>query len=267
MNSQVQEEAFMLINSMAIKLDERFDVYTPRLVQKMTQFLEKSEDNQVISALCGTITDLCGIIQGKMGDHASPILSSIVGRLQQKMDAQNNKDEWDQNAFRYHNIRHMISCIGDIALAIGPNFLFYFPDIIPLINAMTTEVISTSPHIEDDYNMLEYINLLREALCECYQGIVQSLTEDPQGIITLYEHIPIIMRLVAHIASDSHRTEHVSRSAVGLVLDIASSYEGKVKKLVKQPFIVHLINETKQMATSEETEKTCRWAYDIINAL
>jgi len=64
----------------------------------------------------------------------------------------------------------ILCSFGDIALAIGPKFQPYFDICMTILQqacAMRAQ--------EDDYDMIEYVNQLREGIFEAYTGIIQGM--------------------------------------------------------------------------------------------
>ena len=64
----------------------------------------------------------------------------------------------------------ILSSFGDIALAIGPKFLNYFDICMTILQQACAMRAS-----EDDYDMIEYVNQLREGIFEAYTGIIQGM--------------------------------------------------------------------------------------------
>jgi importin subunit beta-1 len=81
----------------------------------------------------------------------------------------------------------------------------------------------------DDYDLIDYINQLREGICEAYTGIIQGLRADKKGLSILFRYLncsvdkviqscDAIVRFISHIAQDpNNRTEAVTRGAVGIL--------------------------------------------------
>lgn len=72
-----------------------------------------------------------------------------------------------------------------------------------------------------DYDMVEYLNELRESCLDAYTGIVQGLkgAEDPPNpqVLLLGEHVPFIMTFVTTVATDEEKSDPVVASAAGLI--------------------------------------------------
>ena len=87
---------------------------------------------------------------------------------------------------------HILSTIGDLALAIGTHFKDFL-EIVFLILEQATKLqeevdkVSATPlprppsvprPLQQDYDMIDYINELRDGCLEAYTGIIQGLKGD-----------------------------------------------------------------------------------------
>jgi len=160
----------------------------------------------------------------------------------------------------------ILSCFGDIALAIGGHFERYLEVVMRIIKQASDMVIQTNFTTIDDVDFLDYMNALREAIFEAYTGIVQGLRSDRKGELML-PYVSAILNLVAHVAQDPRRSEGVSRCAVGLCGDLASTLRNRVRNELAQPFVTQLISDTLQRSSQEETKETAEWARDVISKL
>lgn len=70
----------------------------------------------------------------------------------------------------------VLSCFGDIALAIGPHFEPYFET--------TMGVLRQAGQVEPnplDYDIVDYVSQLREGILEAYTGIVTGFKKTEKG--------------------------------------------------------------------------------------
>ena len=108
----------------------------------------------------------------------------------------------------------ILSVLGDVALAIGPEFRKYLDVVLQtLIQASQAQVDRVSRHlishgdnfdsmismlilkmVQNDFEMVDYLCELREGVLECYTGIVQGLRGDSTGrtadLALLEAHLP-----------------------------------------------------------------------------
>ena len=67
----------------------------------------------------------------------------------------------------------ILSVFGDIALAVGNEFTKYLDVVINTLQQASQARVDRS-----DYDMIDYLNELREGCLEAYTGIVQGLKGD-----------------------------------------------------------------------------------------
>ncbi len=80
----------------------------------------------------------------------------------------------------------VLSCFGDVALAIGPDFSRYFETVMRfLFQAAAAATVDN----QDDIDQVEYVEQLRESCAEAFTGIVQGLRSDPTQLQMLSPHV------------------------------------------------------------------------------
>jgi len=132
---------------------------------------------------------------------------------------------------------HFISCLGDIALAIGGNFERY------LYYAMQMLIQASQIRFEElDAENIEYQNTLRDSILGAYTGILNSLAADKKANLLL----PYLEKMVGFfdlIAKDEHKDENVLKEALSLIGDLASHYGPQIKALLHRPSIAALLSQ------------------------
>lgn len=109
----------------------------------------------------------------------------------------------------------MLSIFGDIALAISGGFEKYLNATMHMLAAAAQTKVDTG-----NYDMVDYLNQLREGILEAYTGILQGLREDKRGDLFLPYAEGVFLFLHA-ISTDAERDDAVLRTAVGVIGDIA----------------------------------------------
>lgn len=117
---------------------------------------------------------------------------------------------------------------------------------------------------EDDEDLINYVNMLREGILEAYTGIIQGLKDGNRADLLL-PYIDAIMGFLEMLASDRKNDyeNEVLGKAVGLVGDIGSSLGGQIKEQFRQPYVMELLKEGH--ATGDATiVDTCNWASSVV---
>jgi len=154
----------------------------------------------------------------------------------------------------------ILSVFGDIALAIGVNFKNYFEVVIATLNQASITNVD-----KGDYDMVDYLNDLREGCLEAYTGIIQGLKGDsPEGTVnpdlTLVQpHIMHIIAFIELVSGDQDHSESNVSSACGLVGDICSAFGAQVHPLLEKQAINELLQEGRRSKT-HKTKQVATWA-------
>jgi importin subunit beta-1 len=131
----------------------------------------------------------------------------------------------------------VLSCFGDIAMAIGAAYDPYLQySVMMLMQAAQTRVP------DDDDELIEYFNLLRESILEAYIGIVQGL-RDGNMLNQFMQYVPSVMQFMQELSTDPNRDDFVLAKAVGLIGDIAQAMGPQVGAQLSQPFIQKLLQD------------------------
>ena len=154
----------------------------------------------------------------------------------------------------------VISAFGDIALAIGGDFQKYLQVVLTMLGqAAQTEVP------EDDEELIEYLNSLRDGILEAYTGIIQGLADHAKADLVL-PYAPGMVAFIKAISEDQNRYDNVTKSACGVVGDLAHSLGSKVAPLLKQNFVGTLLQECCE-ADDERKKQVGTWAMDLVKKL
>ena len=126
-----------------------------------------------------------------------------------------------QSPLLHRNVKpHILSCFGDIALAIGPAFEAYLSTAMAVLQQAS--MVQNAPE-STDYEMMEYVNDLREGIAEAYVGIVSGFRSADKADVLL-PYMDYTIAFIGIVASDMDRSETLLRNTIGLLGDIASAY-------------------------------------------
>lgn len=248
-NATCHEEALSASSAIANLLEGDFVKYMPALQPFLLTGLRNFEAYQVCTVAVGLVGDISRAIEGAMKPYCDDLMSALIEAL--------------QNSSLHRSVKPpVLSCFGDIALAVGAGFEPYLQvSLMMLLQAAQTR----AP--DDDDDLIDYVNMLREGILEAYTGIIQGL-KDGNRTDLLLPYIDAIMGFLEMLASDRKNDydNEVLGKAVGLVGDIGSSLGGQIKGQISQPYVMELLKEGH--ATGDATiVDTCNWASSVVQQI
>jgi len=246
-NSNSHEECFSAISAISDALDADFLKYMDAVTPFLVAGLRNSEAYQVCIVAVGTVGDISRNIEGKMQPYCDQIMNALVDDVKDPKIHRSVKPP-------------VLSCFGDIAMAIGAGFQPYLDfSMMLLMQASNTNV---NPEDED---LVDYLNILRESILEAYVGIIQGLRDG--NLLQLFvQYVSPILQFLQRISEDPARDDYILSKAVGLLGDIAQTMGPVIPQLkteLNQPFAAKLINDA--MASGEDSMvETATWASTVI---
>uniref|UniRef100_A0A4W3JH20 Karyopherin (importin) beta 1 n=1 Tax=Callorhinchus milii TaxID=7868 RepID=A0A4W3JH20_CALMI len=218
------------------------DAFKPYLVIGLRNYAEY----QVCLAAVGLVGDLCRALQSNMLPFCDEMMQLLLENL------------GNENVHRSVKPQ-ILSVFGDIALAIAGEFKKYLDIVLD-----TLQQASQAQVDKTDYDMVDYLNELREGCLEAYTGIIQGLKGDQENVhpdvMLVQPRVEFILSFIDHIARDEDHTDGVVACAAGLIGDLCTAFGRDVLKLVEaRPMIHELLTEGRRSKTSK-TKTLATWA-------
>jgi len=234
----------MAVGQLATAMEADFEKYMMHFRPYLHLGLRNYEESQVCAVAVGVVGD----ISRALGRKLVPFCDEIVALLLQDL----------QNPQLHRSVKPpILSSFGDIALAIGGDFLKYLNIVMTLLQ----QASSTTVNMEDD-ELVDYLNELREGIFEAYTGILQGLRTDSQ-VEQALGYSQHLVNFVAHVFNDPSRTDSVTRAAVGVLGDLGHAFKASVKPLLQQQFVRDMIREC-LASDLDSTRDVAKWVEDII---
>jgi len=242
--STVLEDAFLVVGAMASALDANFSVYITAFLPYLYPALKQHEDTQLCMVAVGLIGDICRALGEQSGQYSASFMTVLLENLQSEVLNRGVKVS-------------ILSCFGDIALAIGPAFEPYLETTMGVLRQ--AGAVEPNPL---DYDIIEYVSQLREGILEAYTGIVTGW-KNTSRVSLLLPHVQSILELVNRCVTDEERTDDVMKLSYGLIGDLADCFSGgEIKQLLLANWIAAEFRTRHRMP--EETKKTLRWAREMV---
>lgn len=243
-NSLIEEDVFIAISAVASALGEGFLPYMDSFIPYLSQALRNVQSQTCVTAV-GLVADLAQSLNAKIAPYLGALMD-ILGLDIINIDIKRELKP------------AIISCFGDIAGVMGPDFTQYMDPVMQVC-------ISLSDLVPEDnsYDAIDYVNSVKEAVLDCYVGIVSGLSSKPELLAQILDPIFLLIQQIANDVELSSN-ETVARSASGLLGDIAALYsDGQLKNYYSNEWVTVFIKKTRgNMSFSQQTRDAARWARD-----
>ncbi|VDD90587.1 unnamed protein product [Enterobius vermicularis] len=245
----VMEDALMAVSTLVEALGNRFANYLDAFKPYLVAGLRNHEEAQVCSAAIGVLADLCRAMETGL----TPYLDEFMELLSQIV----------QSSIVNRDVKpSVLSCFGDIALAIGPGFNRYFDHVMDFLLMAANSTQDLDP---DDYDKVEYVEQLLESCVEAYTGIVQGMRNSNSELQLVAQHLPAMLQLVNTIASRTS-PESLIGVAAGLVGDLVTSFGSVVLPSVDSHPVSAMLTRGRR-SKSARTKSLAVWATKEIRKL
>lgn len=247
----VQEDALMAVATLVEVLGDKFLKYMDAFKPFLALGLKNHAEYQVCMAAVGLVGDICRALSSKVIPYCDEVMGMLLEIL--------------RNNNVHRSVKPQILCVfGDIALAIGIEFKKYLEIVLQTLLQASQAQVDKS-----DYDMIEYLNELREGCLEAYTGIVQGLKGDSTSInhVQLVQpHVPIMLQFVTHIAKDPDHSDGIIGACAGLIGDLCTVFGTTIVQYVEQEPIAELLSHGRRSKINK-TKTLSIWATKEIRKL
>ncbi|KAF9983708.1 karyopherin beta [Mortierella antarctica] len=246
-HSTILEDAFLAIGALCTALETEFARYLETFAPFLFSALQNHEEHQLCSIAVGLIGDICRGLGPQSATYCNDFMTTLLHNLQSPLLHRNVKPA-------------ILSCFGDIALAIEGQFATYL-DVTMAVLAQACN-ISASPA---DYDMIDYVNQLREGIVDAYVGIVQGLKTGENAAL-LGPHLAHMFQFMNATYNDPERSDSLLTSTIGLLGDLAETFPGgEIKAYLQGEWVQKCLKEGRSSRmNSNKTKEIARWAREMV---
>ncbi|KAF8841836.1 ARM repeat-containing protein [Paxillus ammoniavirescens] len=242
--STVLEDAFLVVGSLASALEAAFSPYIQAFLPFLYPALKAHEDTQLCMVAVGIIGDISRALGDQSAQYAGAFMNVLLENLQSEVLNRNVKIS-------------ILSCFGDIALAIGVAFEPYLDTTMGVLRQ--AGALQPNPL---DFDLVDYVSQLREGILEAYTGVVTGF-KNTDKVHLLLHHSSNILELIQRCLADDERIESTVKLCFGLLGDLADCFpNGQLRQLLLSEWIASELRSKRGM--SQETKKTMRWAREMV---
>lgn len=253
----VQEDALMAVGTLVEVLGDGFAKYMEAFKPFLLIGLKNIAEYQVCHTAVGLVGDICRALSDGVRPYCDEIMTILLEDL-------SNND--------VHRMvkPQILSVFGDVALAIGLDFQKYLEVALQMLMQA-----SQIPVDRSDYDMIEYLNDLREGCLESYTGIIQGLKGEttaastagpppanapiPPQLTLVQQHVPYIVQFITVVAQDDEKTDAVIAAAAGLIGDLLTAFGSHMLSMVDVEPINDLLTQGRR-SKSTKTKQLSQWA-------
>jgi len=252
-NHTVHEEALMAVAAIANLTEANFERYMQHFRPFLSMGLSNSQESQVCQVAVGVVGDICRALEGKVEPYCEEIVPLLLKLLQDPTLKRDVKPP-------------ILSCFGDIALALGGGFEKY----LEITMVMIEQARTTKASDPEDQDMVDYVDTLREGILEAYTGILQGLRAGEKAEQFQGKYVQGALELLSMIATEQQQmaskggeamSDDVIRAAVGVVGDLCAALP-KVKPAAKQPpykDTIKVLVKAAKVSPNETTRQVGQW--------
>ncbi|KAJ1945548.1 karyopherin Kap95, partial [Linderina pennispora] len=247
-HAAVAEDSFLLVGSLITALEADFSRYLESFAPYLYSALRNHEEYQLCSISVGLIGDIC---RG-MGPDAAQYCDQFMTILLQNLESD----------VLHRDVKPgILSCFGDIALAIGGRFETYL-EVVFRVLASACQLSANTQAV--DYDTIDYNNQLRTGIFEAFVGIVQGLKSDNKAQLVLSQ-VQGILGFMSVAFNDPNRSDEATRSMIGLLGDLADAFpNGEIREVLHADWIPALIKEGRASRRGSSLREVSRWAREMV---
>ncbi|RXG51991.1 Importin subunit beta-1, partial [Armadillidium vulgare] len=199
----VQEDALLAVSTLVEVLGINFIKYMEAFKPYLLLGLQNVDVYAVCSAAVGVTGDICRALS----DQVEPYCDELMQRLVENLSNNNV----------HRNVKPTIlSVFGDMALALGPKFSKYLEVVMQMLIHASQAQVDRS-----DYDMLDYLNELRESCLEAYTGIGKRYRRCPNDALKLLSpYVAHMINFLTSIANDVDKSDPNGRNDMDVSLGI-----------------------------------------------
>lgn len=248
----VQEDALMAVSTLVDLLGEKFIKYMDAFKPFLYMGLKNHSEYAVCCAAVGLTGDICRVLKMKILPYCDEIMNFLLENLSIPTVHRSVKPQ-------------ILSVFGDMALGIGPEFKKYLMIVLQMLSEASQLNVD-----RNDYDMVEYLNELRESVLEAYTGIIQGLKgadRIPNPDVKLMEpHVGSIIQFVVTIAQDPEINDAIIAIMAGLIGDLCAAFGTPLLTLLENEHIGKLLQDGRKSRTAR-TKQLSGWATKEIKKL
>lgn len=247
------EEALLAVGALAEAAGKEFIRYMPHFMPILGQALSNIQHHQILSIAVGVVGEFCRALGAEMVPYTDNIVYLLLEALKSPNLDRSVKPP-------------ILSCFGDIAMAVKGNFDKYLKQVMECMQQAATSSVQMEINT-DDYDTIEWVMMLREAIFEAYIGIVSGLKDASKQELLMPDQVNWLLAfcelIVENASNMTGMPDEIFRTVLGVLGDLADAVPNIKEVLAVKPWIQIIVNKGSH-ASDDRTKETARWAWSTI---
>ena len=222
-----------------------------RYMNPFYPFLEKglkqAQEWQTCLVTLGVLGDVCRALEEGIVEYCDSIMMILVNNLGDEAVPRSVKPA-------------ILASFGDIALAIGDNFIKYLEVVAPPLQAAAQMSVELAKQADNDEDQIEFINSLRQSILEAWSGMFNGLSKENSDLY-LRQISPMLLDYIETIAADPNENLSVMSRAADAIGDIASNIHGVGTLFLQKPYVTGFLEKCKSKPGPDEKAS---WALKMV---
>jgi len=251
----VAEEVFLTIGALVNIMDNSFDKYVNNdLIECLIVGMRNWQDHKSCKVCIGLVGDISRAVGKKILTFCDDIVRGLLDDVRTV--------DLDRTVKPV-----ILSCFGDIAMAIKGDFIRYASFVFLILEQACQTVVSI-PLDANDVDLLEYVCDFCIAILDSYSGIIHGVDDiKDQNIINLVTgQLNYVVPLLIYIAQNINllKNDELEKAAIGCLGDLFQGLEEEKTKEIAKNNIIEQFIDSCTASNDEEVKKIGFWVSEMM---
>ena len=254
-NAGAQEECFQTIGNVADKIGDTFERYIEYTAPMILKGVQEINERSVCTHAISSLKCIFASLKKKILSYSDPFVAELLNVLR--------SDTADRSLKPI-----AISALGELAEAIDGDFERYHKVVLDILQMAQSQ--NAGP--EDDQELKDYIEVLRESILDAYTGITEGLKNGGKLQI-MNPYVNSIFTFIAVLLQMPDCPPYLLNKSIGFIGDMGSAFGKPLEPLLINPIIIQGIQHGEQRARGMNQEDeglgdslldTCHFSMKVI---
>lgn len=246
------EDSFLAIGALADALGNDFNRYMGHLMPVLQQALSNLQHWQLCGVAVGVTGELCRALGKDLVGYADKLVYLLLEAVKSSTLDRSVKPT-------------ILTCFGDIAMAVKGEFEVFLKASMDCMRQAAESSVSLRV-APDDYDTLDWLQLLRESILEAYVSIVSGLRDDGKQEL-LMPYIDWVLSfcevLVDRQGQGMMMTEEIVKPMMAVLGDLGDAIP-QFKEVVRlKPWVQTMVDQGVR-SSDTRTKELAGWALNVI---